>query len=68
LILFSYLFWLRFLSWSSLASPSLLYSFDSIEWTAIQWTISRVLSSAEKAIEWTFFYIFFYFPENKESI
>ena len=35
-----------------------IYSFDSIEWTAIQWTIWRVLSSAKKSIEWTFFFIF----------
>ena len=40
------------------------YSRDALQWTAIQWTISRIRASTEKAIEWTFFSFFFYIPEN----
>jgi hypothetical protein len=40
------------------SEPLLLttYSRDALQWTAIQWTISRIRASTEKAIEWTFFH------------
>ena len=47
--------------------PAFRYSRDSIQWTAIQWTILRILSSPKKAIEWTFFHVIFIFHKVIES-
>ena len=44
-----------------------LHSRDSIQWTAIQWTISQIRASTEKAIEWTFFHFLFIFQQIIES-